>query len=73
MKPGLIVDELRERHLATSRDLLSSDHHLIDEARRGIEDYFAELESLARSVATLGELSPRSQDAIVSFGERLSS
>ncbi|HEX5734985.1 MAG TPA: lysine-sensitive aspartokinase 3 [Blastocatellia bacterium] len=70
---GAIIDELRERHLATSRDLLPSDHHLIDEVRRAIEDNFAELESLARSVATLGELSPRSQDAIVSFGERLSS
>ncbi|HET8676350.1 MAG TPA: lysine-sensitive aspartokinase 3 [Blastocatellia bacterium] len=69
----VIIGELRERHIATSRDLLSPDHHLIDEVGRGITDYFAELESLARSVATLGELSPRSQDAIVSFGERLSS
>jgi aspartate kinase len=69
----VIIGELRERHITTSRDLLSPDHHLIDEVGRGITDYFAELESLARSVATLGELSPRSQDAITSFGERLSS
>jgi aspartate kinase len=68
-----IIDELRERHLTTARDLLSSDHYLIDAAGRGIEDHFAELESLAHSVATLGELTARSQDAIVSFGERLSS
>ncbi len=68
-----IISQLRERHLSTSRDLLSSDHHLINEVGRGIEDSFAELGGLARSVATLGELSPRSQDAIVSFGERLSS
>lgn len=68
-----ITAELRERHLATSRALFSSDSVLIDKVGRDIEDHFTELESLARSVATLGELTPRSQDAIVSFGERLSS
>ena len=68
-----IINELRERHLATSRALLSADHYLIDEVERGILEHFVELESLARSVAALGELTARSQDAIVSFGERLSS
>jgi aspartate kinase len=39
---------------------------------RGLRQ-LAELDNLARSVGTLGELTTRSQDAIVSFGERLSS
>jgi hypothetical protein len=68
-----IINELRERHLTIARELLSSDHYLIDAVGRGIEAHFTELESLAHSVATLGELTARSQDAIVSFGERLSS
>ena len=68
-----IINELRERHMATARDLLSNRSPLIDEVGRTIEELFRELESLARSVATLGELTARSQDAIVSFGERLSS
>ena len=68
-----IIDELRERHQATARDLLSRDGRRIDEVLRAFEEQFRELENLARSVATLGELTARSQDAIVSFGERLSS
>ncbi len=72
-KAEAIIRDLRERHMATARDLLSSDDHLSDEAGRGVEEQFRELESLTRSVATLGELTARSQDAIVSFGERLSS
>ena len=68
-----IINDLSERHRATARDLLSNDSHLIDEAGHAVEEMFRELESLARSVATLGELTARSQDAIVSFGERLSS
>jgi aspartate kinase len=74
-----LIGELCERHLKTARELLSNRD---GEARQGyglkdvehrIQKHFAELDNLARSVATLGELTPRSKDAIVSFGERLSS
>ena len=68
-----IISDLGNRHISTARNLLSTDSHLIDDVERAIEEQFRELESLARSVATLGELTARSQDAIVSFGERLSS
>ena len=68
-----IIDDLSERHRAAARELLSPDGRSIDEVWRAVEAQFRELESLARSVATLGELTARSQDAIVSFGERLSS
>ena len=73
------IKELQERHLATARELLSPPHstvrlgYSLREVEENIGKHFDELDNLARSVATLGELTPRSQDAIVSFGERLSS
>ncbi len=73
---AVIIDELSKRHVATARELLTDSAtgpYSLDWAERSIEYQFGELSSLVRSVATLGELTPRSQDAIVSFGERLSS
>ena len=73
------IAELRRRHVATARELLGrseesqSGASSLNRVELEIESQFAELENLARSVATLGELTARSQDAIVSFGERLSS
>lgn len=73
------VGELRTRHLATAKELLEgspeplSTAGLLKGVELEVENQFAELENLVRSVATLGELTPRSHDAIVSFGERLSS
>ena len=71
------ITKLRTRHLTTAETLLK------DSGKTGtysfktvsgeIESQFAELENLVRSVFTLGELTPRTQDAISSFGERLSS
>jgi aspartate kinase len=66
-----LIDELGERHIAAARELLSKSEAGRVEAQ--IRDLAGELENLARSVATLGELTGRSQDAIASFGERLSS
>jgi aspartate kinase len=66
-----LIGRLRERHLQTASQLLEG--RLLDHARERLLAHFAELESLARSVATLGELTPRSQDAIAAFGELLSS
>lgn len=76
---AVIIDELSKRHIATARELLSDSTanktgaYSLDWAEHSIEYQFSDLSSMARSVATLGELTPRSQDAIVSFGERLSS
>jgi len=83
------INELHQRHVATARELLANIDAVASEgysldwdernyyslvwAERSIEYQFTELSGLVRSVATLGELTPRSQDAIVSFGERLSS
>jgi aspartate kinase len=72
-----VIDELRQRHLETARELMAgteaADGYSLEWVERSIDYQFNELQGLARSVATLGELTPRSQDAIVSFGERLSS
>jgi len=43
-----------------------------DNLRQIIDDRFLDLEQLLHSVYTLGELTPRALDAILSFGERLS-
>ncbi|HSE37055.1 MAG TPA: lysine-sensitive aspartokinase 3 [Blastocatellia bacterium] len=67
------IRELFERHLATARELLAESRESLTGVERELQSQFADLENLARSVSTLGELSARSQDAIASFGERLSS
>src|SRR6266404_9431319 len=64
------INELRERHLTTARTLLAQSQEFpLDAVERDVKNQFSELDNLVRSVATLGELTARSQDAIVSFGE----
>jgi aspartate kinase len=56
---------LQERHLAVIRDL--------DVARDLVDPFLSELSDWLRGVALVGELTPRSLDAVASFGERMSS
>lgn len=56
-----LCDELKQYHVKEA-----GSHPAIDE-------HFAELSEILRGLAILGELTPRSIDAISSFGERLSS
>lgn len=65
------LEEVKDRHLAAVSDLTSG--AASKATGHDVAVQFAVLEELVRSVATLGELTPRSQDAIVSFGELLSS
>ena len=58
------LDELRAHHFDIA------DHF---DANALIDAPFAELAELIRGLAVLGELTPRSLDAIASYGERLSS
>src|SRR5690349_6463496 len=67
------IEALRERHLATASALLAKQAPVLAKVESEINALLDELENLVRSVATLGELTSRSQDAIVSIGERLSS
>lgn len=57
------------------RELMNlRDFHLRESGmERTVEEHFQELSELTRGLAVLGELTPRSIDAISSFGERLSS
>ncbi len=57
------------------RELLAlRDFHLRESGmERTVDEHFQELGELTRGLAILGELTPRSIDAISSFGERLSS
>jgi aspartate kinase len=57
------------------RELIAlRDYHLRESGmERTIDEHFQELSELVKGLAVLGELTPRSIDAISSFGERLSS
>ncbi len=65
-RPAALIkfDELRADHFDIA------DHF---DANSLIDPLFAELAELVRGLAVLGELTPRSLDAIASYGERLSS
>lgn len=62
------VEELRLRHLTVGRELGLSALQM-----EPIEKWFQQLRNLAASLAALGEVSPRSKDLLVSFGELSSS
>ncbi|HEU0139083.1 MAG TPA: lysine-sensitive aspartokinase 3 [Bryobacteraceae bacterium] len=65
------LQELRSYHVEESTQLVrDEDRQELDEV---IDSHFQELGELVRGLAILGELTPRSVDAISSFGERLSS
>lgn len=74
-----ILDDLCRRHLVTARELLlkprrpAPQEGSLETIEHRIREHFAAMDALTRSIATLGELTPRSLDALVSFGERLSS
>src|SRR5580698_10076922 len=69
---NLAVSGQREEAL---RELVAlRDFHLRESGmERTVEEHFQELTELVKGLAVLGELTPRSIDAISSFGERLSS
>lgn len=58
------IDEIRNKHLSALRNLGLSP----ELAKPLLED----LEKLLKGIAMIGELSPRTKDHLVSFGERLS-
>jgi len=65
-----LVQALRERHLQTADQLLASRSPKL--AAR-IEDTFDQLKEFLNGVAAVRELSPRSSDYLLSFGELISS
>ncbi|MDR3748335.1 MAG: lysine-sensitive aspartokinase 3 [Acidobacteriota bacterium] len=66
-----ICRQLRERHYLTAGELLGTGLHTELHSELGAE--FDSLDELLRGIAAVGELTPRTSDYVVSFGERLSS
>src|SRR6185437_14864440 len=65
------IHELRDFHSREARQVVPLAHRA--ELDRTLDDHFQDLTELAKGLAVLGELTPRSIDAISSYGERLSS
>jgi len=65
------VEQLRERHLVTARELV--DAPLLGPLQADIERQFDELASVVRALGVLREVSPRTLDVVASMGELLSS
>ena len=66
-----LARELRERHYNTAGELLGT--ALFTEFHSDLGTEFEELEELVRGISAVGELTPRSTDAVASYGEILSS
>jgi aspartate kinase len=65
------IHDLRDMHSREARQVVPlSDRAALD---RTLDEHFQELTELVKGLAVLGELTPRSVDAISSYGERLSS
>jgi aspartate kinase len=65
-----LVDEMRAHHLA---DGVSVGGAFAAEVDRYVRAHFEWLDELVKGLSVVGELSPRSMDAVASVGERLSS
>lgn len=65
-----LIDALEERHASCARQFLASPH--LERCLADLSSIFGELRALTRALAMLKEWSKRSNDAILSFGERLS-
>jgi aspartate kinase len=65
------VEQLRERHLASARDLVPGPQNAALSTH--ISDTFDELAAVVRALAVLREVSPRTLDVVAAIGELLSS
>ena len=67
-----LSDSLRTRHLNTAAELVKDPDRLTS-LQLNIHHDFDTLDDLLRGISAVGELTPRTSDNVVSFGERLSS
>jgi aspartate kinase len=67
-----LSDALRTRHLNTAAELVANPDRLTS-LQLNIHHDFDTLDDLLRGISAVGELTPRTEDNVVSFGERLSS
>lgn len=62
--------KLRMRHLDTANEII---HRSMDVVAQQLNQKFDALDDLLKGISAVGELTPRTNDLVVSFGERLSS
>lgn len=67
LNENVYVDSLRTLHLTTARNL-----NLTSNVIDSLSGLIDELERILEGIKYIGELSPRTKDVLVSFGERLS-
>src|SRR5437868_8757821 len=65
-----LARKVRERHYTTAGELLGTG--VFTQFHAELESEFDALEDLLRGIAAVGELTPRSADGVLSFGERVS-
>jgi aspartate kinase len=69
-----LVRSIRSRHLEIVAGLFPRrQNRAIERVRETLKIYAEELSTLVKGVAVLGELTPRSMDAFLAYGERMSS
>jgi aspartate kinase len=68
-----LSDTLRTRHLQTASELVGQNSDRLTSLQLNIHHDFDTLDDLLRGISAVGELTPRTSDNVVSFGERLSS
>jgi aspartate kinase len=67
----MIAARLRNRHIETTSDLMCGE--IFTDVEKALQRGFDLLDDLLRGIAAVGELTPRTSDNVVSFGERFSS
>jgi aspartate kinase len=65
------LHDLRDFHSREARQVVPATHRA--QLDRTLDEHFQALTELVKGIAAIGELTPRSTDAISSYGERLSS
>ena len=63
--------ELLERHLTTVKGAIKN-KQIADETAQVVKERITELEQVLTGIVYVGELTPKSRDTVISFGERLS-
>ncbi len=66
-----LLGELRAYHVEHARAVAPGKE--LNALKKFLDEHFQELDALIKGLAVMGEMTPRSTDAISSFGERLSS
>lgn len=67
---ALVLEAIKERHYSCARESLEGE--LLEAVIIDLDGTFAQFASLLKGVGLLRDCSPRSKDALLSFGERLS-